>query len=147
MILVDANLLIYAHVSSTEQHPRAKSWLDARLNGNAPVGLPWPSLLAFLRLVTNPRVFARPEPVEAAWQQITQWLAAPVAWVPSPSARHAEVLGELVAATGARGNLVPDAHLAALAIEHGLTLCSTDGDFARFPGLAWRNPLAGGGAE
>jgi toxin-antitoxin system PIN domain toxin len=147
VILVDANLLIYAHVSSTEQHPRARAWLDARLNGNAPVGLPWPSLLAFLRLVTNPRVFARPEPVEAAWHQVTRWLAAPVAWVPSPSAQHAEVLGELMTATGARGNLVPDAHLAALAIEHGLILCSTDGDFARFPGLAWRNPLAAGTTE
>lgn len=144
MILVDANVMVYAHVSSTEQHHRARRWFDARLNGNAPVGLPWPSLLAFLRLVTNPRVFTHAAPVEAAWQQVTRWLSSPVVWIPAPSDRHAEVLGELLEATGARGNLVPDAHLAALAIEHGLTLCSTDGDFARFPGLDWRNPLGGG---
>jgi hypothetical protein len=141
MILIDANLLVYAHVSSTPQHQRARAWLDARLNGNSPVGLPWPSLLAFLRLVTNPRVFANPEPVESGWAQVLAWLASPVAWVPAPSEQHAGVLGALVTASGLRANLIPDAHLAALAIEHGLTMCSTDGDFGRFPGLSWENPL------
>jgi toxin-antitoxin system PIN domain toxin len=142
VILVDANLLIYAHVSSVPQHQRARQWLDAQLGGTAPVGLPWPSVLAFLRLVTNPRAFARPEPIESAWSQVADWLAAEVVWIPAPSERHSEVLGPLIAAARTRANLIPDAHLAALAIEHGLTLCSTDGDFARFPGLTWRNPIA-----
>jgi len=83
VILVDANLLVYAHVSSTEQHARARAWLDARLSGNAPVGLSWPTLLAFLRLVTNPRVFAHPAPVEAAWRQAGRWLTSPVVWIPA----------------------------------------------------------------
>ena len=79
----------------------------------------------------------------AAWQQVSQWLACEPAWIPLPTERHGEVLGRLLAEPGMYGNLVPDAHLAALAIEHGLTLCSTDGDFARFPELKWLNPLAG----
>ena len=77
-----------------------------------------------------------------AWQQVTHWLAAAPVWTPAPTERHAEVLGNLLALPGVHGNLAPDAHLAALAIEHGLTLCSADGDFARFPGLRWLNPLA-----
>lgn len=142
MILVDANLLIYAHVSSVGQHEPARAWLDDRLNGSAPVGLPWLSLLAFLRLVTNPRVFERPASVADAWRQARAWLACEPAWIPLPGERHADVLGELLRSSVAQGNLVPDAHLAALAIEHGLVLCSTDGDFARFRGLRWMNPLA-----
>lgn len=142
MILVDANLLVYAHVSSSTAHARSRTWLDGRLNGSAPVGLPWESLLAFLRLVTNPRVFPRPERTEHAWRQVEAWLSCPTVWIPQPTERHRSVLGELVAATGAHANLLPDAHLASLAIEHGLVLCSTDGDFARFPGLRWENPLA-----
>ena len=142
MILVDANVLIYAHVSSVAQHNGARDWLDQELNGPAPVGLPWASLLAFLRLVTNPRVFEHPEPMTDAWRQVLAWLGCETAWIPQPTERHAEVLGELLALPGVRGNLVPDAHLAALAIEHGLTLCSTDGDFARFPRLHWVNPLS-----
>jgi len=98
--------------------------------------------VAFLRLVTNPRVFQRPEPIAAAWQQVEEWLDCESAWIPEPGARHREILGLLLIGTSARANLVPDAHLAALAIEHGLTLASTDGDFARFPGLRWENPLA-----
>lgn len=105
------------------------------------MGLPWVSLIAFLRLVTSPRVFERPEPIGAAWQQVEEWLGCERAWIPEPTDRHREILGALLADTSARGNLVPDAHLAALAIEHGLTLASTDGDFARFAGLRWENPL------
>jgi len=105
------------------------------------VSLPWPSLLGFLRIVTNPRVFARPEPMAAAWQQVKAWLDAEVGWIPQPTDRHRELLGRLMTIDGVQANLVPDAHLAALAIEHGLTLCSTDGDFARFAGLRWENPL------
>ena len=141
MILVDANLLVYAHVSSFPQHAAARAWLDERLNGTASVGLPWPSLLSFLRLVTNPRVFERPLALTDAWRQVEAWLACPPVWVPSPTERHAEVLGRLLRQAAGRANLVPDAHLAALAIEHGLTVCSTDGDFARFGELRWENPL------
>lgn len=142
MILVDADLLIYAHVASLPQHERAREWLDSQLSGHAPVGLPWPSLLAFLRLVTNPRVFEQPEPVARAWEQVRAWLACDVVWIPRPGERHAELLGELLALPGMQANLVPDADLAALALEHGLTLYSTDGDFARFPRLRWVNPLS-----
>ena len=141
MILVDANLLIYAHVQSFPQHARAREWLDARLSGSAQVGLPWPSLLGFLRLVTNRRVFERPESTDDAWRQVTSWLGCDAAWIPQPTDRHREVLGRLLGKVNVAANLIPDAHLAALAIEHGLTLCSTDGDFARFPDLRWQDPL------
>ena len=142
MILVDANLLIYAHVDSFAQHARARTWLDDRLNGSAPVGLPWPSLLGFLRVTTNPRIFERPAPMSQAWRQVMAWLVCERAWIPPPTERHGEILGALLDAPGVQANLVPDAHLAALALEHGLILCSTDGDFARFAGLRWENPLA-----
>jgi toxin-antitoxin system PIN domain toxin len=140
--LVDANILIYAHVNSFNQHPAARDWLDRQLNGTAPVGLPWESVLAFLRLVTNPRLFERAEPIAEAWRQALAWWACEPAWIPQATERHAELLGEFLALPGVHANLVPDAHLAALAVEHGLTLCSADGDFARFPGLRWVNPLA-----
>jgi uncharacterized protein len=142
VILIDANILIYAHVSSFAEHNRARDWLDRQLNAAAPVGLPWASVLAFLRLVTNPRVFEHPEPMGDAWQQVRTWLTAETAWVPQPTERHADLLSEFLTLPGVYGNLVPDAHLAVLAVEHGLTLCSTDGDFARFQGLRWFNPLA-----
>ncbi|MCC6610250.1 MAG: type II toxin-antitoxin system VapC family toxin [Burkholderiales bacterium] len=142
MILVDANLLLYAHVSSFAQHERAREWLDARLSGPSPVGLPWPSLLAFMRLVTNPRVFEQPEASASAWRQVGEWLDCECAWIPAPTERHREILGGLLAAPGVQANLIPDAHLAALAIEHGLALCSSDSDFARFEGLRWLNPIA-----
>jgi toxin-antitoxin system PIN domain toxin len=143
MRLVDANLLLYAHVTVFPCHPAARSWLDDMLNGSAPFGLPWASLLAFVRLVTNPRVFEHPEPVADAWQQVEEWLDCPAAWIPLPTAKHREILGGLLAGTSSvKANLIPDAHLAALALEHGLLLCSTDGDFARFRQLRWENPLA-----
>jgi uncharacterized protein len=141
VILLDANLLVYAHVTQFQQHERARVWLEERLNGSLPVGLPWATLVAFLRLVTNPRVFERPEPMARAWDQVSSWLDSAVAWIPQPTAKHREVLGGLLRG-GAQANLVPDAHLAALAIEHGLVLCSSDSDFARFPNLRWDNPLA-----
>ena len=143
MILVDANLLVYAHANSFAQHERAREWLDGQLNGTASVGLPWASLLAFLRLVTNPRVFERPEPMLKAWRQVISWMDCETVWIPQPTERHSDLLGELLAVTGVHANLVPDAHLAALAIEHGLMLCSADTDFGRFPSLRWQNPLAG----
>ena len=141
MILLDANLLVYAHVTSLSQHHAARSWLDSRLNGPTPVGLPWPTLLSFVRLVSNPRIFEHPQPISKAWKQVDDWLTCPVAWIPQPTERHREILGSFLTDSFGRSNLVPDAHLAALAIEHGLTLCSTDRDFARFPNLRWEDPL------
>lgn len=141
MILVDVNLLVYAHFSGFPEHEAAYHWLNGQLNGTAPVGLPWPSLLGFVRVGTNPRVFERPETIESAWRQVGEWLDCSPSWIPHPTEHHRQVLGSLLAGQGLRGDLVPDVHLAALAIEHGLTLCSTDGDFARFPGLKWENPL------
>lgn len=141
MILIDANLLVYSSVSSSIQHEPAKRWLDDRLNGAAPVGMPWSSLLGFLRLVTNPRIFDPPVPSDAAWKVVEYWLDSEPVWIPRPTDHHRSVLGKLYGLTAPSGNLVPDAHLAALAIEHGLILCSTDRDFARFPELRWENPL------
>ncbi|MBI2566719.1 MAG: type II toxin-antitoxin system VapC family toxin [Candidatus Schekmanbacteria bacterium] len=140
-MLVDANLLLYAKIADYPQHARAHSWLDAQLNGLARVGLPWPSLLAFLRISTNPRIFSRPLQMQVAWQQVEQWLALPLVWVPAPTERHATILSQLLSHGGVAGALVADAHLAVLAIEHGLTICSTDGDIARFRGVKWENPL------
>ncbi len=142
MILVDANLLIYARASGMPQHASARAWLEGALNGPTQVGLAWPSLLAFVRLVANPRVFERPDTIASAWAQVREWLACERAWIPAPTERHADVFESLLAGCGSRPELVPDAHLAALAIEHGLTLCSADGDFARFAALRWHNPLA-----
>lgn len=146
MIVVDANLLVYAVSAGMRQHEAARTWLDERLNGPAPVGLPWPALLAFVRLVSNPRVFERPRAIPDAWRQVEEWLECPPVWIPAPTERHREVLGDLLRRAVPRANLVADAHLAALAIEHGLTLCSTDGDFGRFPGVRWENPLPSTGS-
>ncbi len=112
------------------------------MNGRTRVGLPWPSLLAFLRLVTNPRVFTRPEPVGSAWQQVEAWLDCTSVWIPEPSERYREILADLVTQVSPTGNLIPDTQLAALAIDHGCGVASTDGDFARFPELRWENPIA-----
>jgi toxin-antitoxin system PIN domain toxin len=106
------------------------------------VGLPWTSLLAFVRLASNPLVVRAPVTVSAAWGQASEWLESPVAWVPVPTERHREIVAALLEPGWMTSRLVPDAHLAALAIEHGLTLCSTDGDFSRFAGLTWVNPLS-----
>jgi toxin-antitoxin system PIN domain toxin len=142
MILIDANLLLYARISSFADHQRAREWLDEQLNGPAPVGLAWPSLTAFLRIAINPRVFTSPLPIAAAWKQVEEWLVCAPVWTPFPTETHARILGKLLKSTSITPNLIGDAHLAALAIEHGLTLCSADGDFARFDTLRWINPLA-----
>lgn len=102
---------------------------------------PTPSSLAFLRLTTNPKVTERPLTPSQAWSHVESWFASPVVWAPEPTENHREVLGQLVTELQLAANLIPDAHLAALAMEHGLEVCSADGDFARFPGLRWRNPL------
>jgi uncharacterized protein len=143
LILLDTNLLIYASFAVLPQHRAASEWLDKQLSGPVRVGLPWPSLLGFLRVATNPRVFSKPASTEEAWNQVMAWFGCDPVWIPQPTERHTELLGKLLALPGVRANLVHDADLAALAIEHGLILCSTDGDFGRFPGLRWENPLAG----
>jgi uncharacterized protein len=139
--LVDANLLVYAVSESFEQHARARRWLDQRLNDEVPLGLPWPSLVAFVRLVSNPRIFDQPVAVSAAWRQVEEWLACRPVWIPQPTERHAVILGKLLRGSGGRSTLVHDAHLAALALEHGLAVASADADFSRFEGLRWENPL------
>lgn len=141
MILVDANLLLYARSREAPQHDRARAWLDDELSGRGRVGLPWESLLAFVRLISNPHIYARPESISQAWAQVEDWLAAPPAWIPLPTDRHQDVLARLLPAVD-RPELIPDAHLAALSIEHGLMLASADRDFARFGDVRWVNPLA-----
>lgn len=140
MILVDANLLVYAKMQGMEQHEPARAWLEAQLSGVAGVGLPWSSLLAFARLVSNRRIFANPMALEAAWDQVDEWRRLKNVFTPEPAERYSEILAALMPEAG-RAELVPDAHLAALSIEYGLTLQSTDRDFARFSGLKWENPL------
>jgi hypothetical protein len=133
---------VYAHVRESRFHETARAWLDERLNGTPPVGIPWPSALAFMRLVSNPRVVEAPIPLPRAWAQVESWLTCRPVWIPEPTQEHRRILGRLLSGQPLGANLVPDAHLAALAIEHGLILCSTDGDFARFGGLRWENPLS-----
>lgn len=142
MILVDANLLIYAANHAAPEHAQARSWLDARLNGTAAVGLPWPSLGGFVRLASNPAVVRHAVTPAVAMGQVRDWLSCAPVWIPQPGPEHAAIFGRLLEPSWMTSRLVPDAHLAALAIEHGLILCSTDGDFVKFRGLRWQNPLA-----
>jgi uncharacterized protein len=141
-LLLDANLLLYVVHERAAQHEAAASWLTAQLNGRRRVGIPWQSLTAFLRISTHPRAFEHPLDPATAWERVADWLAAPVAWIPQPGPEHAALLGELLVQHEVVGNLVSDAQLAALALEHGLTICSTDTDFARFSEVDWHNPLA-----
>lgn len=141
MKLVDTNLLIYAVDDTATHHAVAKAWLEEALSGIETVGFAWNALLGFVRLVTNPRVFTSPLTAEGALDRVEAWLAQPCATVLAPTRRHAAVLRDLLAPLGAAGNLTSDAHLAALAIEHGAQVCSTDGDFERFPGVQLVNPL------
>ncbi len=140
-MLVDANLLLYAVDERSPHHPRTAPWWREQLEGSSRVGLPWSSLGAFLRVMTNPRITQAPLNAEQAWQHVADWLASEVTWVPAPSARYAEILGGLLIRHHVAGNLVTDAQVAALAIEHGLTIYSADSDFARFPEVRWVNPL------
>lgn len=143
-MLVDANLLVYVHDRSSRFHERCREWLEQQLDGPRRVGIPWPSIVAFVRLTTNPRVVAAPLSAQAAWRHVESWFSSPVAWRPVPTERHGQILGRYIVDLELTANLVTDAHLAALAVEHGLELCSNDSDFARFPGLRWHNPLLGG---
>lgn len=141
-MLVDANVLLYAVDEASPFHERAREWLEDALNGTRRVGLPWASLTAFLRIVTNPRALTEPLTPAEAWALVDAWLDAPTAWVPAPGRGHRAILGRLVADLDLRANLIPDAVLAALCIEYGLEMISADTDFARFTELTWRNPLA-----
>jgi hypothetical protein len=140
-MLLDANLLLYAVHEQAEQHEPASAWITEKLNGAVRVGFPWQSITAFLRISTHPRAFPRPLDPRTAWERVTDWLAAPAAWLPQPGPEYQRIYGELIHTHQVRGNLIPDAALAALAIEHGVTLASTDTDFARFRELRWENPL------
>ena len=140
-MLVDANLLLYATDSSSPEHEIASSWLTKALNGDRRVGIPWQSIGAFLRISTHPRVTRRPCTGAQAWAIARNWLSADPVWIPPATERTARTYGQLSESVSITANLVPDAQLAALAIEHGLTIYSADSDFARFPGLSWVNPL------
>lgn len=143
MILVDANLLIYAVDRTSTPHDAAREWLERQLNETTVVGLPWTSLLAFMRLVTKPQLFEEPLTVRSAMDIVDGWLERDNVTIPQPGTRHAALIRSLLTDLGTGGNLVTDAHLAALAIEHGLELCSRDADFSRFAGLRWVNPIDG----
>ena len=140
-VLVDANILLYAKFADFPQHERALSWLDHTLNSPQPVGIPWVSLSAFLRIATNHRVFADPLPIELAVDQVNEWCEPRVVWHPEPEEQFASVFAELLTTYNCTANLVADAYLAALALEHGLTVVSTDADFARFAAVPSLNPL------
>lgn len=141
MKLLDLNLLLYAVDDASPPHPRARPWLEQVLSGRETVALPWVVLLGFVRLSTRAVVFASPLSVDEALDVVDGWLRQPAVVVVQPGRRHADVVRELLLAVGTAGNLVTDAHLAALAIEHGAELCSADADFSRFPGVRWVDPL------
>lgn len=141
MILVDANILLYAEDQLSPSHAAARAWWDAELSGSSPVCLCWTVLGAFIRIGTNPRVFEHPLSLDHALARIQSWMDQPCTRIVSPTERHWTVFQKMLRAGQAVANLVTDAHLAALAAEHGCELISTDSDFSRFPGIRWRNPL------
>jgi hypothetical protein len=141
VILLDANLLIYAYNAALPPHEKARASLQDTLSNPYPVRIAWVTVLAFLRITTNPRAFEQPLSAGEAVSIVSQILARPMVAVLEPGERHWSILGDLLSRTQARGALVTDAHIAALAIEHGATLHTTDRDFARFPGLRFHNPL------
>lgn len=143
MKLPDVNLLLYAADESSSRHDQARSWVEATLSGTETVAFAWAVLLAFLRLSTRAAVFERPLEVQQAFAIVEGWLAQPCATVVNPTERHTSILKQLLEPLGTAGNLISDAHLAALAIEHGALLCSCDADFSRFQGLRWTDPLKG----
>jgi hypothetical protein len=139
--LIDANVLLYATDERSPRHDAARSWLVSQLSGSDTVAFTWSVLLAFLRLSTSPRVFEHPLAMERAFDVVDAWLGQPCVVVLHPGDRHSALVRQLLRRLGTAGNLVSDAHLAAVAIEHGAELSSCDADFSRFPGLRWTNPL------
>jgi hypothetical protein len=144
VILVDANLLIYAVDADAPQHARARRWLEEALSGSLHVGLPWVVLLAFLRVTTRDGILVRPLSARAALAYVDSWLAQPNVEPVAPGPTHWTRLRGLLDTAGVAGNLTADAHLAALAVEHGATLYSADNDFKRFAGVDHVNPLSAG---
>ncbi len=140
-MIVDANILLYAVDEQSPHGPRAASWLESALNGTERVGLPWQTIGAFLRISTHPRVSANPLTTEQAQQYVDDWLEAPAAWLPPATERTAAAYSQLARQYHVSGNLIPDAQLAALALELGVAVVSADSDFARFPVIRWINPL------
>jgi toxin-antitoxin system PIN domain toxin len=141
--LPDVNLLVYAADESSRHHAQARPWLEQTLSGTEEVGFAWMVLLGFVRISTNPAAFGNALAPARAFEFIDSWLEAAVATVVHPGQRHADHIRELLMPLGTAGNLTTDAHLAALAIEHGAELCSSDNDFSRFEGVRWTNPIAG----
>ncbi|MEI6076701.1 MAG: type II toxin-antitoxin system VapC family toxin [Verrucomicrobiota bacterium] len=141
MILPDINLLLYAHNLRAANHKKARYWWNQCLQGHEGVALAWVVILGFVRITTHPAVFERPMTVEAAVGRVEQWLSLPHIHLVHPPQSHFQTLSTLLKKIGTAGNLTIDAHLAALAIERGLILQTTDADFARFPRLKWHNPL------
>src|SRR5258707_1512743 len=139
--MVDTNILVYAAIHSSARHPRAKDWLNAQFASPARVGLPWHSLLGYVRLVSNRNTYPVGPSASDAWSVVRKWRHAPNVWIPQPTEQHGDVIDALFASTNITSNAVMDVHLAALAIEHGLTLCSADNGFARYRDLRWLNPL------
>lgn len=143
MIMPDANLLLYAEDSLSSEHDAARTWWDTTLSGSEPVLLCWPVIGAFIRISTNPRLHRRPLTLEEGIARVESWLAQPCVVLICPAGEHWRLFQTQLRDCQATGNLVSDAHLAALATEHASTLYSTDQDFARFPSLKWVNPLKG----
>lgn len=142
MILVDANILLYAINTEMPQHQAAKEWWESVLSASVIVGIPWVVALAFLRISTNPRIFSEPLTVKQAIDYLDEWQAMPLTNLVTPGDNHWSIFRNLLIQTGAAGNLSTDAHIAALAIEQGYTVYSADNDFKRFPGLEHLNPIA-----
>ncbi len=141
-MIVDANILLYAVDEASRFHGPARTWLEDALNGDRRVGLPWSSLWAFARITTHPRALARPLTPEDASSFVRTGSQPPAAWIPAPGPGHGDLVMDLMTRLDLRGNLIPDAVLAALCIEHGVAVVSADSDFARFPPLEWINPVA-----
>ena len=141
MIVVDANLLIYAYDLDSAHHKKSLSWLEELLSGVEAVGLPWQSVSAFLRVITNRRLPGMRVTLEQAVQVVDEWLQQPNVQVLVPADQHWSVLRQMILEGRASGPLVSDAEIAAITIEQGAVLHTTDRDFARFPGLRWKNPL------
>lgn len=141
-MLLDANVVIYAADTTSPYYEAASRLRDELLNGERRVGLPWQTIGAVVRIITHPRITPRPQSIEQAWGLVSDWLNAPTVWIPPATESTARIFGDLASKLPITGNLVPDAMLAALAIEHGLELWSADTDFVKFPGLRWRNPFS-----
>lgn len=141
MIVPDVNLLIYAHDSTAPAHRKARAWWESTLSGSEPVGIPWIVVLAFVRLMTHPTLSDNPMTVAQARERVEAWLRCDQVRLLTPETTACDRFFDLLAATGTGGNLCTDALIAALAEEFGGTVYSNDADFARFPGISWRNPL------